>query len=77
MHDCQKQAYAWPFFNGERLQQILTDEGLFVTTKLGCATLGGVRTKPLVERALELIEGDMESWLNADFIAWRRKCLEA
>ena len=77
MHDCQKQVYAWPYFDGERLQRILTDEGLFVTTKLGSATLGGIRTKPLVARALAIIEGDIESWLNADFIAWRQKCLEA
>jgi hypothetical protein len=26
---------------------------------------------------LEIIEDDMASWLNADFIAWRQKCLEA
>ncbi len=70
-HDCIGNSKAWPFFDGERLQRILSDEGLFVTTKLGCATLGGIRTKPLVTRALEIIEADMPSWLSAEFLKWR------
>ncbi len=70
-HDCLGNSKAWPFFDGERLQRILTDEGLFITTKLGSATLGGIRTKPLVTRALEIIESDMPSWLSAEFLSWR------
>ena len=70
-HDCLGNSKAWPFFDGERLQRILTDEGLFVTTKLGSATLGGIRTKPLVTRALEIIETDMASWLSAEFLSWK------
>ena len=69
--NCTKAPYGWPYFNSERLQKILQESGHFVTTTLGSATLGGIRTRTLVNQAIRIIEENPLDWLGTKFIEWQ------
>lgn len=60
----------WLYFDMEKMGDLLEDEGILHRTKIGSATLRAVRTRPLVERSLEIILQEPSAWLPQPFLDW-------
>lgn len=60
----------WPWFNIEKIQAELEEQGVVKTTKLGCAHLRGVRTRPLVDYAIKRVLASPGEFMQEQFLQW-------
>ncbi len=63
-------AGAWPAFDRMRLQESLDGMGLLSRTGCGAATLLMVPARPMVDRALALLESQPAAWFSVDCCVW-------
>jgi aminoglycoside 3-N-acetyltransferase len=60
----------WPSLRRPPLGERLVAEGVYATIQIGAATVRGAHFQPILGRALEIVLGEPEAWLNPAFREW-------
>lgn len=66
--DCK--SVFWIFYPGVKMRLELEKRGLIRQVPLGAATLLSIRTRPLVEASLEILNAHPEEWCSPEFYQW-------
>lgn len=67
---CERNGKPWGYFDGDKMQKLLEQEGLIRKSKIGSATLLGFRTRQFVQRVQEIILPEPEKWYAQPFLDW-------
>ena len=62
----------WPNYQGTLMQERLTERGLVKEVRIGAATCYSIRTRTMVDNALEILRAEPEQWFEAEFLSWYR-----
>ncbi|MCC6442596.1 MAG: AAC(3) family N-acetyltransferase [Armatimonadetes bacterium] len=65
----------WPFYNSEAMEELLTRRELVARSRIGSASIRGVRMRVLVDETFPILRGSPEEWFDPAFLAWREECL--
>jgi len=65
----------WPWIDMVALGERLAREGLVMTGSIGAAPIRAIRTRPMVDRTLEILRQAPRDWFKPDYLAWRDACL--
>ena len=66
--DCK--SIFWIFYPGVKMREKLEERGLVAHTRLGDADLMSIRTRPLVENVLDILNAAPENWCTPEFYQW-------
>lgn len=66
----------WPYFDGIRMQQALSERGLVASCRCGDATLLCVQARHFFDTALELLKDTPEDWYQGEILEWIHRCRE-
>ena len=67
----------WPWIDIVKLGELLAQDGLVTTGKIGSATIRGIRTRPLVDRTSALLRQAPHTWFGPEYLEWRADCLQS
>lgn len=65
----------WPFYDSEKLGDLLAGRGLVRSGRIGSATILGIRTRVLVDETFPLLRQSPHNWFSEPFLEWRHECL--
>jgi hypothetical protein len=65
----------WPFYNSEKLGDLLARRGLVRFGRIGSATIRGIRTRVLVDETFPILRRAPRDWFDEPFLEWRNECL--
>jgi len=60
----------WPFYNSEDMAARLSELGLVVHDQIGAATLRAIRSRPLVDHTLAILQAEREQWFGDEILGW-------
>ena len=66
----------WPGHNFQAMGERLAEIGLVRFGRIGSATLRCIRTRPMVDSILALLNAEPQAWFDAEFRAWLAEARE-